>query len=84
MAVCGRCLICGHKFDGDTTPDVGVRWDCKCDNDYCTNHRESDKIHHYEPRTHAICNPCINGLSDDTLEGAAADLVALLARRSSD
>lgn len=84
MAVCGRCLICGHKFDGDTTPDVGVRWVCVCDTDTCASSREAMKRAWDEIKTHAICTPCVRGLADGTLDRAVADLVALVARRSED
>lgn len=84
MAVCGRCLICGHKFDGDDTPDVGVRWECKCDTDTCASSRETMLRAWNEVKTHAICTPCVAALADGTLDRAAADLVALLARRRDD
>ena len=32
MAVCGRCLICGHKFSCDGE-DEAIRWRCKSCND---------------------------------------------------
>lgn len=77
MAVCGRCLLCGYKFNGQladgTEPDMGVRWECESTRDYCVGR---------EPHEHKICNTCITALLDGTLEGAVADIVALLTRRS--
>jgi hypothetical protein len=85
VAVCGRCLICGHKFNGDTTPDVGVRWACACSNEHCTKQRLHFEKVYEEVRTHAICASCIEHLADGvTLPAAVADLMALVTRRRDD
>lgn len=51
MAVCGRCLICGYKFDGrlddGTEPDAAIRWECKT----CPSGWGSAKGCVYEPTT---------------------------------
>lgn len=84
MAVCGRCLLCGHKFDGYNTPDVAVRWACADEGEACTRRRERSAKVFGEAYTHAICSSCHDALTDGTIDGALRDLVAMLdARRES-
>lgn len=80
MAVCGRCLLCGHKFDGDNTPDVAVRW--VCESAVCEEHIDRAAKAWNEQYTHAICTQCHDNLMNGTVGAAVNDLAALLARRS--
>jgi hypothetical protein len=70
MAVCGRCLICGYKFDC-TERDVAIRWNCK--DDGCNWGPDAE---------HAICRKCHDALTDNAeLEQRARDLLALVNAR---
>src|SRR3990172_3311738 len=95
MAVCGRCLICGHKFSCDDE-DEAIRWRCKtCDNKPCAHcGNPAGSLHgpgcrsptrrygDEEPIEHAICTTCHNGLVNGSLERDVELLVSLVASRS--
>lgn len=85
MAVCGRCLLCGYKFNGrlddDTEPDVATRWECNCTNADCEGSRKYFRENYNEVKTHAICRPCVDQLVNGTLSGVVSDLVTLVAKR---
>lgn len=80
MAVCGRCLICGHKFDGDDTPDVAIRWPCdrgeECEKATQRAWKAFGEVH-----THAICTGCHDILVSDQIPSAVSDLLALVRAR---
>jgi len=80
MAVCGRCLICGHKFSC-SKEDEAVRWVCTrgetCARATEHAHKAYGKFHE-----HAICIKCHDGLVDGSLERDVGLLVSLVASRS--
>lgn len=85
MAVCGRCLICGYKFDGrhddGTEPDVAVRWECKRTGP-CAKRAEYSERHYNEAHEHAICTKCHDHLVDDeAITIVAQALLALVRER---
>jgi hypothetical protein len=88
MAVCGRCLICGHKFaggdePGELGPDEAVRWACK--SEHCSEHREHSQRAWGEVYEHAICTGChdvLVGAGEHTLGDAVRDLLLLVQRRT--
>lgn len=74
MAVCGRCFICGYKFSC-SEDDEAVAW--VCNDEQCIGSRS-------ERPEHKICVRCHDVLAHDVVNEAVADLVALVARRSTD
>lgn len=80
MAVCGRCLICGHKFHGDGH-DEAIRWPCQRES--CAEHIKSAMERWGEIYEHAICVGCHDGLTNDKAISETADaLIALVNTRT--
>jgi len=75
MAVCGRCLLCGHKFSGEGE-DEAVRWTChRCPPPPPSS--LSPGAHE-----HAICTGCHDRIEGGEIAGAVGDLLALLTARA--
>ena len=80
MAVCGRCLICGHKFSCGRE-DEAVRWACTRGAE-CARAAEHARKACGEAFEHAICITCHDGLVNGSIEKDVALLLGLVARRS--
>ena len=80
MAVCGRCLICGHKFSCGKE-DEAVRWACTSSHRECVRDAEAD-AKYGEIHEHAICTGCHDVLVSGDLTGAVNDLLNLVRART--
>lgn len=80
MAVCGRCVICGHKFSG-SGDDEAVRWTCETCSPRIDESVDKPLRVIVEPREHAICAGCHDLLVGDTVPNAVNDLLALIRER---
>lgn len=85
MAACGRCLICGYKFNGrlddGTAPDEAVRWPCSR-GDRCSRATARDLDELGETHEHALCVTCHDHLvDDDTISAVAQALLAMVRER---
>lgn len=80
MAVCGRCMICGHKFSCERT-DEAIRWICTAPK--CDHQRKFSQEAWGEEFTHAICVTCHDALVDDeAISETAKALLALVRERA--
>lgn len=86
MAVCGRCLICGHKFDGRSDDgiahDEAVRWECASEHPTCIHDARQMAMSFNEIHEHAICTGCHDVLVSPELPSAVTDLLNLVRART--